>query len=275
MEYLTSPPAQEEIVANSELAANPDVAAAGAHPRLGRRQARPDRRRARRRAAARRDRADAEGRVEVAAAAARRAAPARGARRAGRSPPRSSRSSSRGRWPRCRCRSSSSRSAFGEIADSLLGEALRASLVLALGRGRGDAGCSAARWPRSCPSTTSRAGAGSTGRSCCRWRCRPTCSCSCCSASTTRRARCRARCARVLGDGFQLPAGALDGRHDPRADARALPVRLHPRARRVPRAVARHDGGRAHARPEPRGARSRASRCRWRGRRWPRARRSR
>ena len=26
MEYLTSPPAQKEIVANSELAANPDVA---------------------------------------------------------------------------------------------------------------------------------------------------------------------------------------------------------------------------------------------------------
>ena len=48
MEYLTSPPAQEEIVANSELAANPDVAAGRAHPRLGRRQARPDRRRARR-----------------------------------------------------------------------------------------------------------------------------------------------------------------------------------------------------------------------------------
>ena len=53
MEYLTSPPAQEEIVANSELAVNPDVRAAGAHPRLGRRQARPDRRRARGQAAAR------------------------------------------------------------------------------------------------------------------------------------------------------------------------------------------------------------------------------
>ena len=53
MEYLTAPPAQEEIVANGEFAANPDVAAARAHPRLGRRQARPDRRRARRPAARR------------------------------------------------------------------------------------------------------------------------------------------------------------------------------------------------------------------------------
>ena len=35
MEYLTSPPAQEEIVANSELAANPDVPPRRAHPRRG------------------------------------------------------------------------------------------------------------------------------------------------------------------------------------------------------------------------------------------------
>ena len=60
----------------------------------------------------------------------------------------------------------------------------------------------------------------------------------------------------VLGDGFQLPAGALDARHDPRADARPLPVRLRPRPRRVPGAVARHDGGGAHARAQPPAARS-------------------
>ena len=44
MEYLTSPPAQEEIVAGSEFAANPAVAAARAHRELGGREDRPDRR---------------------------------------------------------------------------------------------------------------------------------------------------------------------------------------------------------------------------------------
>ena len=85
--------------------------------------------------------------------------------------------------------------AFGEIADSLLPEALRASAVLARGRRRRDAAARRRRSPRSSPSTTSRAGAGSTGRSCCRSRCPPTCSSSCCSASTTPTAGSRARCA--------------------------------------------------------------------------------
>ena len=67
MEYLTSPPAQEEIVANSELAANPDVPPPEHIREWADVKRDPiDVERAGQ-AAAERDRADAEGRVEVAA----------------------------------------------------------------------------------------------------------------------------------------------------------------------------------------------------------------
>ena len=58
--------------------------------------------------------------------------------------------------------------------------------------------------------------------------------------------------ARRVRPRLPAPGGALHGGGDRGAHARAVPVRVRARARRVPRAVARHDGGGAHARPQPR-----------------------
>ena len=268
MEFLTAREAQEAIVANSEFAANPDVAAGRAHPRLGGRQDRPDRRRARRPGARGRGRAHAARRVEVAAPAAA-AAPG---------------------WTVAGDRSSPLL-----VAGPLL--ALPASF---LGRGRGvrpdrrraccprrcaRASCSP---PASAPARCARRRAGRArlvlrlprpplarlGARAAARDARPTCSSSCCSASTTRPARCSARCAPSSATA-RAARHPHHGRDDRRAHARALPVRLHARPQRVPRPVAPGARGGAHARALLRRARCAASRCRSPARRSPPASRSR
>ena len=66
----------------------------------------------------------------------------------------------------------------------------------------------------------------------------------------------------MFGDGFRLPEIRSTAGTIVVLTARALPVRLRARPRRVPRAVARHDRGGADARAEPRARRSAASRSR-------------
>ena len=267
MEYLTAPPAQEEIVAEQRVRRQPGRPAARAHPRAGptssatrstceragplladavalMHRGRVEVARRPRAAPAAPPAAGLGGRSALLVALARR----RPAARAAAVLPR------RGRTP-------STRSPHAAAAR----RCARACVLGGRGR-RGHARCSAARWPRSCRSTTSPAAAGSTGRSCSRWRCRRTCSCSCCSASTTgqpaaeRLARCWAS---------ELPSIRTTVGDDRRADARALPVRLHARPQRVPRPVAPDAGGRAHARAAATGGRCVGSRCRWPGPRSP------
>ena len=154
----------------------------------------------------------------------RRAAPGAGrGPRPGRSSARWWRCSSPGRCSSSRSRSSTDPGAFG--ADRRRPAARRAAGEPRAGGSASGPGrcCSAARWPRWSPSTTSRAGAGSTGRSCCRWPCRPTCSCSCCSASTTPRAPLQEGCGRC-----SAPASSCRRSAPPPGRSSCSPLVLYP-----------------------------------------------
>ena len=252
------------IVGEQRVRGQPGRAAGRAHPRLGRRQAAtrstssapapvlPAGRRA-----------DAAGRVAVAGAAGRgRGAPAAGCG-AGRHARRAARRRAAARAARLVPQRPAARST--QIADDLLPEALRASLVLAAGVGAGTLLARrrarrarlVLRLPRP---PLARLGARAPARDArLRARVRP--------ARPVRRRRARCSAPRAVRRGFQLPEIRTTAGRDRGADARPLPVRVRARAQRVPRQSRQtFEAARTLGLSHGAGGRA-ASRCRWRGRR--------